>query len=501
MGYEKQLVKGAVVNLFGVVPKLAYPLILFVIPWFFGTDVMGLYFLAVFLVDILNYLVYSGYCDATSIFASRHADKNQTNHQKSLYRIFANAFAIPTGVGLLLAFIGFAAIEPFITAVYPGKLELVGALRILLWTIPLLSLSSMCIASTRALMIMKYDVAINSTLYPLLLLLFVTCAGLLDLGLVGLMIARLITQAVVLILSLWAFGQHFSLRRTFREILRLKVDYDMLRFALPQNLNMTLNRYISRIDVLMLGAFGFSNHAVALYSAGVLITSNVREIKQIFTSILGPIIVRHHSAGSSVKMSEDLSMVVRWVITIAIPVIITILILRDDLLFLLDSDFAGNTLFMAILLVAPLFDCAVGMAGNCIVWTGHSSWNLLNSILVSIINTLLNILLIPLLGLTGAALATITAIAIMSVVQLIELYFLEKTSICFEAVCKPWVGFTLCIFPFFVIGDPAHIADIWMKVALATGLVLFFFLLMLRLSHPEVVTILRRVKHTTGILQ
>lgn len=501
MGYEKQLVKGAIVNLFGVVPKLAYPLILFVIPWLFGTDVMGLYFLVVFLVDILNYLVYSGYCDATSIFASRQVDIGNTSHQKALYRIFANAFAIPTSVGLLLVLIGLVAIDPFITAVYPGKNELVGALQILMWTIPLLSLSSMCIASTRALMIMKYDVAINSTLYPLLLLFFIICAGQLNMGLTGLMIARLITQAIVLLLSLWAFGQHFSLRRTFREILRLKIDYDMLRFALPQNLNMTLNRYISRIDVLMLGAFGFSNHVVAFYSAGVLITSNVREIKQIFTSILGPIIVRHHSTGSSASMSEDLSMVVRWVITIAIPIITTILILRNDLLLLLDNDFAGNALFMAILLIAPLFDCAVGMAGNCIVWTGHSSWNLFNSILVSIINTLLNILLIPLYGLNGAAIATVTAIAIVSVAQLIELYYLERTSIYFGAVYKPWIGFTLCILPIIVIGDPAQIADIWMRVALATGLILFFFLLMLRLSHPEVVTIMRRAKYTAGLLQ
>jgi len=494
MGYEKQLKKGAIINLFGLLAKLVHPLLLLVIPWLFGTDVMGLYFLAVFLVDIINYLVYSGYCDATSIFASKYVDSHDPESQRELYRVFSNAFAIPTGLGLIIVVISFAAVEPFVAAVYPGKPELVGALHILAWTVPVWSLSSICIAGTKALMKMEYDVLINSTFYPLFLLALMIGAWWLDLGLIGLMIARLIANVVVLILSLWAFAKYFSFVETFREIMRFKLDREMFRFALPQNLNMTFNRYITRLDVLMLGAFGFSNHMVAFYSAGALITSNVREVKQIFTSILGPIIARHHAAGLPSKMIDDLSKVVRWTTTLGIPVILAIVILRNDILILIDNEFKGDTVFMAILLVAPFLSCATGMAGNCIVWTRHSGWNLINSLSVAGINTVLNMVMIPWLGLTGAALATIIASAIISFAQVVELYYLEKTYIRLSAVYKPWIGLGICTALVFALGDPATLGNVWIRILMAVGIMVFFFLLMVIFRHPEALSFTTRLK-------
>ncbi|MBN2803308.1 MAG: oligosaccharide flippase family protein [Deltaproteobacteria bacterium] len=494
MGYDQELKKGAIINLFGLLAKLVHPLLLLIIPWLFGTEVMGLYFLAVFLIDIINYLIYSGYCDATSIFASKYADKSDPASKKELYRIFSNAFAIPTGLGIIIVAIGLFVVEPFVGLVYPDRPELVNALKILVWTVPMLSLSSICIAGTKALMKMQYDVLINSTMYPLLLLALMVVAWWLNLGLIGLMIARLISQIVVLVLSLWAYGKHFSLGVTFKNIMQFKFDREMFRFVLPQNLNMTFNRYITRLDVLMLGAFGFSNHAVAFYSAGALITSNVREVKQIFTSILGPIIARHHASGSSSLMTDDLSKVVRWTTSLGVPVILTILILRNDVLLLMDKSFNGDTLFMAILLMSPFLSCAMGMAGNCIVWTRHSSWNLVNSLSVAGINTLLNWVMIPWLGLTGAALATITASTIVSFAQVAELYYLEKVYIRPSAVYKPWIGLGIFMAAIFIFGDPSKVSSIWIRVAMVPGMILLFFFLMVLIRHPEALSYAKRLK-------
>lgn len=485
MAYDKQLKRGAIVNLFGLFAKLVHPLLLVVIPWLFGTDVMGLYFLSVFLVDIVNYLVYSGYCDATAIFASHYTDREDARSRQALYRVFANAMAIPTGLGLIVALISIPAVGPFVAAIYPDKPELVGALHILAWTVPIWSLSSICIAATKALMKMEYDVIINSTVYPLLLLALMVVAWWLGLGLIGLMLARLIAQVVVLVLSLWAFAQHFDFKETFKAISDFTFDREMFRFVLPQNLNMTFNRYLTRLDVLMLGAFGFSNHLVAFYSAGALITSNVREVKQIFTSILGPIIARHHSAGSPAKMTEDLSKVVRWTTTLSVPIVLIIVILRNDVLLLLDEAFTGDTAFMAILLVSPFLSCAMGMAGNCIVWTRHSTWNLINSLSVAGIGTALNWVMIPHWGLTGAALATIAASTIVSLAQVAELYVLEKTYIRPSAVYKPWIGLVVCTALVFSMGDPATLGNLWVRIAFAVGITLAFFVLMLLLGHPE----------------
>ena len=494
MEYDKQLKRGAVVNLLGLLAKFVHPLLLLVIPWLFGTDVMGLYFLAVFLIDIVNYLVYSGYCDATAIYASRYVDSTDSHSRQKLYRVFSNAMTIPTVLGLIIAIASAVAVPPFVSLAYPDRPELVGALHILAWTVPMWSLSSICIAGTKALMKMEYDVLINSTFYPLFLLALMLGAWWLDLGLIGLMLARLIANIVVLAMSLWAFGKYFSFAALFREIAHFKLDREILRFVLPQNLNMTFNRYITRLDVLMLGAFDFSNHMVAFYSAGALITSNIREVKQIFTSILGPIIARHHAAGASDKMTDDLSKVVRWTTTLSVPAVLIILILRNDILLLLDNEFKGDTLFMAILLVSPFLSCALDMTGNCIVWTRHSGWNLFNSLTLAGLNTLLNLVLIPRMGLTGAALATITATAINSLAQVFELYYLEKTYIRPDAVYKPWIGMLVCGAVILAPGDPATLGNFWTRMTMALGITLIFFLIMILMKHPEALSSTRKLK-------
>ena len=111
-----------------------------------------------------------------------------------------------------------------------------------------------------------------------------------------------------------------------------------------------------------------------------------------------------------------------------------------SLVVLFHGSFTGDTEFMLWLLVPPLLSCSVGLAGNIIVMTGHSLWNLINSISVAGLNLLFNYLLIPKYGILGAAYATALAATAISIAQLVEARYLVGARIYLRKVYKPWVS-------------------------------------------------------------
>jgi O-antigen/teichoic acid export membrane protein len=272
----------------------------------------------------------------------------------------------------------------------------------------------------------------------------------------------------------------------------LRFDAEILRFALPQSLNMTFAKYLTRLDVMMLGALGHSDFELGLFGAAAMITTNIREVKLIFSGALGPVVARHHALGDTAAFEDVLGRVTRWSTSIAVPIVLLVAVLRTDLLRVVDASYAAaDNAFMLLLLIPPLLSCAFGLAGNCIVYTGHSTYNLLNSVGVAVFNTGFNYLLIPRFGLLGAALATAVASALITVLQLIELRALEGVSLRLAAIYKPLLGLLAATSALVFAWDPALLGPL-ARAALALGLLLLYGAVLLALRHEELTALVRR---------
>ena len=117
------------------------------------------------------------------------------------------------------------------------------------------------------------------------------------------------------------------------------------------------------------------------------------------------------------RIEENFGVVARWTLTIAIPMLVVMLGLRREVLLVFHPSFTDDASFMILLAVQPLIGCWIGLAGNIVVMTGHSRWNLFNSLLVGASNAALNALWIPRYGLWGAALATAVAAVSISLLD------------------------------------------------------------------------------------
>lgn len=489
---DRHLARGAFFNLLGLAAKLIHPLFFLIVTWFFGPDLVGLYFLAVFVGEIAQSAVTSGFNDATTVFASRHADDPAAEDR--LYGVLGNAFAVTGGLSLVLLATMLAGAGLLVEYVYPDRPALAGALRLLAFSLPPAAVAQVAIAATKARLHMEYDAFINGFAKPLALLAGSLVAWGADLGLSGLIGAHVVTQFLLAYLGMRALRRHFDVPRVIQATLHPVWDREILRFAIPQTLNMTFNKYLTRVDVILLGAFGFSNWHLAFYGAAALIATNIREVKLIFAQALAPVAARHHARGDREAFEAALGKVSRWTTTLAVPLLLAVAVLHGDLLRLVDPSYGADSTFMLWLLIPPFLSCAYGLAGNSIVYTGHSGWTLFNSVLVASLNTLFNWWMIPRWGLAGSAAATALASLLVASLQLVELYLLEGVRLRFAAVWKPHVGLALGLLALVPVGDPALFGGLLERIGLTIGLIVGYIavLVVLKLEELASIPLLRR---------
>jgi O-antigen/teichoic acid export membrane protein len=491
---DHHLVRGAFVNVLGLTAKLIQPLLFLLLTWMFGPTVMGLYFLATSIGDMATSAVTSGYVDATMIYGSRNVDAAARDERAAatLYQVLGNAFAFALGTGVLFILAAQFGADAFVARLYPTHPEVAPALRLLAWSLPFAAFSTTAVAATKIHMRMEYDAGIMGFGRPLLLLTGCGTARLLDAGVVGLMSATLVTHVLVSGLALWAFLRHFDGRRALAATLRPKFHREMLEFAIPQSLNMTLNKYVTRLDVVLLAKFGQPAAMLAFYSTAALITSNLREVKLIFSSALAPVAARYHGAGDRAALEETLGRVSRWTTTLIVPLLILVTVLRNDLLRIASKSYSGDTRFMLLLLVPPFLSCAFGLAGNLVTYAGRSGWTLTNSAMIAVLNTGFCWLLIPRYGLFGASLATATAMTLISALQMIELKWLEGVAIRAAAVYKPHVAMLVAAGALALLWDPAGLPGLPARIAVALGTVALYAGVLYALRHEELLALLRR---------
>lgn len=497
--YDQQLARGALINLLGLVAKLVHPLFFLVITWFFGPDTMGLYQLVVLsLAEVANSFVATGFQDAVTVYASHHADEAGPEAEDRLYRVLGNCFAFAVGASAFLVIVTYLGADLLVTHVYPERPEIAPALRLLCWSLPVMAFAQIAIGATKARMHMEYDALINGLVKPLSLLGFSLVAYFLKAGLQGLMLAQVATYCLQAALAVWALRRHFDLGRIWDATVHLRPERTVLRFAVPQALNMTANKFLTRVDVLLLGAFGYTNAQLAFYGAGALITTNLREVKLIFAGALAPVAARHHASGDRQGFEDTLGKVSRWTTSIAVPLVLAVAVLRSDLMLVAHKTYTGDTTFMLWLLVPPFLSCAYGLAGNCIVYTGHTTWTLFNSLLVAGLNTLFNWWMIPIWGLAGSAAATAIASLLVALLQVVELQKLEKVHLRWSAVWHPHVGMLLGMVALALVWDPAELSSLAARGGVAVGVALAYGLFLYATKHPEVRSIVGKIGRLGG---
>lgn len=436
MSVSKELKKGAFVNFFGVVGKMAAPAFLIVVNRLYGPEVFGIYITANVAIEIIIAFLSSGFKDGALIFVSRFADSK--DEQKDLYTALSNAFLWSVGLSLLVFAISILFGKQLLEMIYQDDFSssLITIFQIMVLSIPLMAFERIVLASTQGLKIMKYDAINNGWLRPLALLIFSILFWFITPTITGMALAYFACQALLFLISLFIYNKLFSWKKLLSAFRNFKINSELVEFAIPQSLNMTLNRFITGIDILMLPAFGFGPAIVGFYGAGSMLIREIRSVKMIFSTAFNPFIVRLHKEKKFDELSHHFSKTASWITTIAFPIILLMTVFKDHLLIFIHPEYGGDASFMFFLLPIPYLYCSFSLAGNIVAMTGHSKLNLMNSLIVASSNIVMNLLLIPRFGVVGAASASAIAMFILVCFEMIEARFVAKAKMYFRDVYR-----------------------------------------------------------------
>lgn len=453
---QAEVRRGAFVNALGVVGKMAGPAFLIVVTRLYGADAFGVFISAMALIEMAIALLTAGFKDGALLFVARHAGSR--DEEKSLYQALANALVFSAMLAVVLVAIAFFVASDVLPRLYPYGTRLTVVLQVMSIALPFMIVDRVVVAATQGLRIMRYEAMINGGIRPILLVATAVAFWYVLPDERGLSYAYLATQGTVALVAVAVYTRELLWQPLLRALRHFRVNRELVSFAIPQNLNMTFERFITNVDIVMLGMFNVSAFMVGFYGAGAMIVREIRQLKMIYTGALAPHIVRLYSNREYHTLARMASLTSYWIARLAVPVLLAIAILRNDLVELVSQEFAGqDTLFMLFLLVIPYLQCTLGVAGNVVVMTGHSRMNLLNSVATGATNVVLNILFIPGFGLVGAALASAISAFIRAVLEVLQMRILLRVPYYIREMIAPHAAGLLAV---------AVVAGMWVATPL-----------------------------------
>lgn len=499
MSYRQALLRGTLVNALGLTAKLLYPLLIFVLTRLFGTDLMGHYFIGLAIIEIGTGMVTAGWATATTVRVSPHAETAEQSEDSSatmnatLGRTLTYSLATALSFGLLVQAFASWAIHHYFTE----HVDLLPGIYFVGWAMVPTAFANIIGAASKAHLTMVWDALLGGA-RPLLMVATSVLVYFLGGGLTELLASYFFSMVALALFSLVPLVKYFDWREVLRN-LRPVWDRDLIHFAVPQGLTHTLTLYITRLDTIMLGALGVGPANLAWYATASYLTSNLQQLRIIFSTALAPVVARHHHRREREALSKLLTRTTRWVTSLLPLLALTLVILRRDILSLVDASYARDgDLFILVLLIPASVSCAFGLAGNFITYTGHTRVNLVNGILIGALNTTLNLLWIPKYGLMGAASATAVSAAIVGLLQLIELRILERVAIRVRDAWMPYAGAAVGAAILGLFWDPAAFGHIGLRLALAIAVLLAYGVALWVAGHPEARAWVARNPKTTA---
>lgn len=435
---RKKVTFGTFLTVIGGIFLASFKAMGFVLRAVFGGNNYGLFAIAQSLTEMLTYFLVGGFNDAIVYLGARNIEgraedvRDEDNlpeiaNEDGLYRTLATCIGVPLGLSLLIV-LGVHLFLPWIYQLWWSNHDplLMSLIRVLIFALPFLLVSQLATESLKIFLDFRWQVGVVQVLIPSATAVYATLLFIFGgMGIEALVWALLAATVTATPIAIYGFSRRFSVLRTVQYTLSFRFDREVLDFAVPQSLNMMLNLGMVRLDSLMLSGF-VSADSVGIYSLISDLTQLVRLAKMAFSSVFSPLVARYEAQQNREGIRSALHTLVRFTSSLAIPLLLIMMIMYPHFVLSSSETWDYDRWFPWLLAVGPLMSCFFGLAGNLLLMTGHARLLLLNAVVASALNVVLNLALIPLFGLLGAALATATSNFLISFMQIVEMRWIEK---------------------------------------------------------------------------
>lgn len=414
-----RIAKGAGITLVGKIIGTGIQFIyLIMIARILGSKIFGLYTLGFTIISLVGVISRLGLEMGVVKYVSKYKGINESGKVKGT---IVSSLKFSFILAAVLAFILFVTSDSLFSKAF-NKPELGEIIRLLSISIPFLSLMTIALYSTQGFTVMKYTVYCQNLFVPLCNIFLVIILYLIGFKLLGVVMSCIISTFFASCLSI------YYLIKTFPKIKHTKAvseTKELFVYSIPLLLSLLLISLIMWTDTLMLGYFKSSNE-VGIYYATMKTSLLTGMILLSFNSIFAPVISDLYNKMEIQRLESLFQTSTKWIYTLSFPFFLLIVILSGEILLIFGEDFALGQKALVILSFAQLVNAAAGSVGVMLSMSGYQKLMLYNSIVMCLLNIVLNCFLIPAYGMTGASIASGISISIFNIVMLLEVKVLLK---------------------------------------------------------------------------
>ncbi len=295
---------------------------------------------------------------------------------------------------------------------------MVDLLKITALCFPFIAMQKAVIGALNGLRKMKWYAVVNIAQSVSVMAVSIVLVLLLDLGVRGAVIGFVAPTILVGILSLIIIREYFSAKSVdINAVLK-----EVFRFGFYIVIANSIGMINVQVDSLMLGYY-MSETDVGYYAVAIIFLEGLRLIPESVQRITTPAIANYYGKQEYEKIHGLMKNSMLKVFAITVLISSTLILLGQFLIeTLFNEEFLQAYYPLLILLVGYSVYAPILSIGGALAGIGKVALMSKLSLICAVMNTILNILMIPKYGITGAAIATSTSLIFTS---FLKLYFIK----------------------------------------------------------------------------
>jgi O-antigen/teichoic acid export membrane protein len=412
-----------------------------------GAESLGLFFLALIVMQLLGSLCRVGLPDGLLRFVSIRAGEGNLSRVKGSILFSA---ILAGAVSLVVSTLLFMFAGPLSTHIFKQS-ELMFYVKWMAVTLPFFAVLVVLLYATQALKRMDLVVVSRDFVQPLTMIggavvLFWFTGG------PGSFLAAHLGSMVIAL-----FTTVFFLLRAFPQLSSVPAVFDdwkpLFVFCLPVAGSDVVHYLFRWSDTLLLSILR-SAAEVGIYNAALRTTLLLSLLAVAINALYAPMIADHYHHRRYERIQTILKTLIRWCLTLALPIVIAMCLLADQILSLWGANFGAGSTALMLLAISQLLFIFSGLFAFTLLMCGRQYLEVTNVVFVTVLNIGLNLYLMPRYGITGAAIAMLLSQAVILVVRLAEVRHVLDLHLYTSSYLKPVVA----LLPAAIVGLMLHMA-------------------------------------------
>jgi O-antigen/teichoic acid export membrane protein len=190
------------------------------------------------------------------------------------------------------------------------------------------------------------------------------------------------------------------------------------------------------VDTFVLSIYR-SAPEVGIYNAALRTTLILNLLPIALSSLYGPTVAELQQSGRTGELQALLRTVLRWGLTLAVPILAGMCLLATDVMAAWGPEFVAGAQVLMVLAGAQFLAVASGVLGPTILLSGRQYLETANVAGVVVISVLANLALVPGYGAMGAAIALVLAQVCALAVRIVQVQFVLRLDLVTSQYLKP----------------------------------------------------------------